>query len=98
MGIITMKEAVNAKFNQSLPDADFELPDFPVIEEESFIDNESFDVDMDEMKADMDRMKNMSYDDWKKMATANDPEMQEMSEEELRQTYDMMQKVIRMGQ
>lgn len=98
MGITTMKEAVNAKFNQSLPDADFELPDFPVIEEESFIDNESFDVDMDEMKADMDRMKNMSYDDWKKMATANDPEMQEMSEEELRQTYDMMQKVIRMGQ
>ena len=97
MGITTSKEAVSAKFNQSLPDSNFNLPDFPVIETESFMDGESFDVDRDEMKADMDGMKNMSYDDWKKMVTADDPEMQDMSEEELRQMYDMMQQVIRMG-
>ena len=98
MGITTVKEATHAKFNQSLPDSSFDLPDFPVIETEGFMGDESFDVDMDEMKADMDRMKSMSYEDWKKMATADDPEMQAMGEEELRQTYDMMQKVIRMGQ
>lgn len=98
MGITTIKEATSAKFNQSLSDSSFDLPDFPVTKEKSFIDNESFDVDMDEMNEDVDRMKNMSYDDWKKMATSNDPEMQAMSEEELRQTYDMMQKMMRMRQ
>ncbi|MBD0778052.1 hypothetical protein HPE56_09625 [Maribacter sp. ANRC-HE7] len=98
MGITTIKEAVSAKFNQSLPNSSFELPDFPVITEESFMDGESFDVDMDEMKENMEFVKNMSYEDWKEMVTADDPEMQAMSEEELRLTYDMIQKAIRMGQ
>ena len=97
-GITTTKVATSAKFNNSVPEARFELPDFPVIEEESFMDNESFDVDMDEMQKDMDRIKGMSYEDWKKMATANDPEMQTMSEEELKQMYNMMQKMIQMRQ
>ena len=98
MGIKTRIVATSAKFNGSVPEARFKLPDFSVIETESFMGNESFDVDMDEMQEDMDRMKNMSYQDWKKLVTADDAEMQAMSEEELKQMYDMMQKMLQMRQ
>jgi len=98
MGIHTLKEATSAKFNLSIPNADFELPDFPIVEEEGFMGDESFEFDEEEMQEGIDRIKDISFEDWKKLATADDPEMQAMSEEELHETYDMIQKMIQMRQ
>lgn len=97
-GIKTDIVAKTAKFNGSIPDMRFDLPDYSVIEEESLMGTESFDVDIDEMEKDMDRVKEMSYEEWRKLATADDPEMQAMSEEDLKQMYDTMQKMIQMRQ
>ncbi len=46
----------------------------------------------------MEKMSKMSFEEWKKMALKDkeDEEIQNMSEEELRQTYNMIQKVIKM--
>jgi len=96
LGITTIKEATNAKFNVSVPDANFKLPDFPIQKMEGYMDNDEYDDELDEMDANMDKIQNLSFKDWKKMATENDEEMREMSDKELRQTYDMIQKMIKM--
>lgn len=96
MGIETLTEATSIKFNVDVPEKNFELPDFPVQESENYLSDEEYKEGMDEMDASMDKIANMSYEDWKKSAVANDEEMRNMSEEELRQTYDMIQKMIKM--
>lgn len=95
LGIKTITEATSAKFDVNVPDANFKLPDFPIQKIEGFMDNDEFDGEMEEMDANMDKIQNLSFKEWKKMATKNDPEMQAMSNEELRQTYDMIQKIIK---
>ena len=96
LGIKTVTEATSAKFNVSVDDSNFNLPAFPIQQQEGFMNNDEYDVDMDEMNDSMDKISKLSFKEWKKMATKNDPEMKEMSDEELRQTYDMIQKMIKM--
>ncbi len=96
MGITTVKEATSAKFNVSIADKHFKLPNYTIQKEEGFMDNEAFEEDMEDMDAKMDEMSKMSFSEWKKLAQENDPEMKQMSDEELKQTYDMMQKMIKM--
>ena len=96
MGIKTVKEAVSAKFNVSVADKHFKLPDFPIQKEAGYRDNEEFEEDLNEMNAAMDKLEKMSFEEWKKVAIAEDEEMKQMSDEELRQNYDMIQKMIKM--
>lgn len=96
MGVKTITEATSAKFNVSVADSNFKLPDFPIQKTDGFMNNEEFDEEMDDMNDKMNKLENMSYEEWKKMAQKNDEEMRQMSEEELRQTYDMIQKMIKM--
>lgn len=96
MGILTISEATSAKFDVSVADKYFELPDFPVQKEEGFMNNEDFQDDMEDMDANMDQLEKMSFEEWKKLAVADDEEMNQMSDEELHQTYDMIQKMIKM--
>lgn len=95
LGITTITEAKTADFEGSVPDNYFKLPDFPIQKEEGFSDNEEYKNDMEDMDANMARMSKMSYAEWKKMALENNEDLQNMSEMELRQTYDMMQKMIK---
>ena len=99
LGITTVKEATSAKFNVSVPNTNFKLPDFPIQKMDGYMDNEEYDDELEEMDANMNKLQNLSYEEWKKMAIENDEEMSEMSDKELRQTYDMLQKMIkaRMG-
>ncbi|WP_111707210.1 hypothetical protein [Lutibacter citreus] len=98
MGITTIKEATSAKFNVNVSDSNFKLPDFPITKEEGFMDNEEYEDDMEDIDANMEMLSNLSFEEWKKMALDDneDEEMQNMSEEELHQTYDMIQKMVKM--
>ncbi len=96
LGIKTLTEAVSVKFNVSVPEDKFKLPNFKMQESEMQFDNSEYEEGMENMDANMDMLSKLSFEEWKKMATKNDPEMEEMSEEELRQTYDMIQKMIKM--
>lgn len=100
LGIKTLTEASSAKFDVSVSDSNFKLPDFPVQKTKGYMDNEEYEDDLDEMNANMDKLSKLSFEDWKKMALADkeDEEMQNMSEEELRETYNMIQKMIKMRQ
>jgi hypothetical protein len=95
MGIKTITEATSIELNVSVPDKNFKLPDFPIQEVDGYMSNETYNNEMEELDKGMEQMQNLSYEEWKKMVTENDPEMQAMSEEELHQTYDMMQKMIK---
>ncbi|NOR27811.1 MAG: hypothetical protein GQ540_04700 [Lutibacter sp.] len=95
-GIRTLTEATSAKFDVSVSDKNFELPDFPIQKTEGFMSNDEFNDELDEMDANMTEIQNLSFEEWKKMATKNDPEMREMSDEELRQTYDIIQKMMKL--
>jgi hypothetical protein len=96
MGITTIKTATSAKFDVSISNSYFELPDFPIVKMEGYQTNEEFDSDMEDMDENIDALKNMSFEEWKKIATENDEEMQNMSDEELRETYNMLQKMLQM--
>ncbi len=96
LGIKTITEATSVQFNISVPDSNFKLPDFPVEKVESYLSNDDYEIEMEEMDENLDQISKMSFKEWKKLATEDDPEMKEMSDEELRQTYDMMQKMIKM--
>ncbi len=49
---------------------------------------------MQDLDANIDQLSKLSFEEWKKMALADqeDEEMQNMSDKELRETYDMMHK------
>jgi len=96
LGIKTITEATSAKFDVSVANSYFELPDFPIQKMEGFMNNDEFNDELEEMDAGMDKIQNLSFEEWKKMATKNDPEMNEMSDEELRQTYEMIQKMMKL--
>ncbi|SDW15017.1 hypothetical protein SAMN05444411_101163 [Lutibacter oricola] len=98
LGVTTSKKATSIKFNISVPDSHFKLPDFPIVKQESFLSNDDIDFDMEDIDANLEKVGKLSYSEWKKMALADkdDEEMQNMSEEELRQTYDMIQKMVKM--
>ena len=98
LGIKTVTEATIAEFDVSVADSNFKLPDYPIQQQESFMNNQEFEGEMGEMDNKMQELSKLSFEEWKKMATKNDPEMKEMSDEELHQTFDMIQKVIKMRQ
>jgi len=107
MGITTITEATSVKFDTKVSDDKFKLPDFEVIEIEDMMggesidemmNNEDFQDDIDDVKENMDALSKMSFKEWKKIAQENDPEMAEMSDKELRQTYDLLQQMIKMRQ
>lgn len=95
LGIKTVTEATSMKFDVSVPDLNFELPDFPIQETENFMNNDEFHNNPNEMIEGMDAMQNLSFEEWKKMVFEGDPEMKNTSDEELRQSYDMMQKMLK---
>ena len=106
MGMKTVTEAVSAKFNVSVPDSKFKLPDFPVQKIDEMFDDEQIDDDTDENIPDdikkkreeeyIKQMQNLSFEDWKKMVQEEDEDAKNMSDEELRQQYDMMKQMLKL--
>jgi len=105
MGITTVTEATSAKFDVKVPDDKFKLPDFEVVEVENMMNGENmndvvnskeFQEDVKEARKNMKKMEKLSFKEWKKMVQQNDPEMKNMSDKELRESYDMMQKMSKM--
>jgi hypothetical protein len=96
MGLTTIKKATSAKFDINVADKYFELPDFLIIKEEGFMNNEEFDMEMEDYSDEIEQLKNMSYEEWKEIATKEDEELRNMSDKELRETYDMMQSMLRL--
>ncbi len=101
MGIKSVTEATDVKFNTKVPDSKFKLPDFEIIEIKNFegindMDEKVSHEDMEEIDKNVEALKKMSFEEWKKIAQKNDPEMAEMSDKELHQTYDMIQKMLKM--
>lgn len=94
MGITSTTLAQSAEFNISVSDAYFKLPDFPIQKQESFSGVQMDEGDWEDMDTEMDRMNKMSFAEWKEVVQQNDEEMSEMSDEELRKTFDMMQKML----
>lgn len=98
MGITTTKEATSIEFNVNVSDSNFKLPDYTIVEQDGLFEDVEIDTDFEDLDKNLDQLKNMSFEDWKKFAQANDEEMINMSESELRETYDMIQKMIKMRQ
>ncbi len=105
MGITTITEVTEVKFDIKVSDDKFKLPDFEIVELETMMgvesidemmNSEEFSDDMEDVKENMDALSKMSFKEWKKIAQKNDPEMAEMSDEELRQTYDMIQQMVKL--
>jgi hypothetical protein len=98
LGIKTVTRATNIRWNVSVPDANFKLPDFPIQKTDTYMSNEDFQADQKEMQEGMDLLQNLSFEEWKKAVIEGDSEMKEASDEELHQTYDMMQKMLKLRQ
>jgi len=98
MGITTITEAIEVNFDSSVSDSKFTLPNFPIKEMESLMGGENMDFDLDDINADLDKISKLSFEEWKKMALADkeDEEMQNMSDEELREMFNMIQKMAKM--
>lgn len=97
MGISTKTEATSVKLDVSVPDDNFNLPDFPIQEIETFMSNDDESpYDAEEMEEGMKMMEGLSFEEYKQMVREGDPEMQDASEEELRYSYDMMQKMLKL--
>ncbi len=105
MGIHTVTKATKAEFDVSVPDSKFKLPDFPVKKMDDMmngqmnsspVNNDIPDDIKKEREAQyMKQMQNMSFEDWKKMVKENDEDAKNMSDEELRQQYDMTKKTLK---
>jgi hypothetical protein len=94
MGITTTTEATSAKFNISVADSNFKLPNFPIEEMENYQSDEDYAKDKAEMKKNAQKMKNMTYSEYKAMILKDDPEAAEMSEEEMKQSYQMFNMML----
>jgi len=94
MGITTINQATEAKFNMSVPDKYFELPDYPIQKMDSYQSDEEYEADQREIKEDAAKLKKMTFDEYKEMLRQNDPESyKEMSEEEMQMSYKLMKKM-----
>jgi len=94
MGITTIKEAIQAKFNIPVSDSDFKLPNFPIIKETNYLSNDVYQAEQQETKVKMKQMQNMTFSEFKKMAK-KDPEMQNMTDEELKQQFKLMKQMLK---
>ncbi len=96
MGIKTVKEAISAKFNTSVADKYFDLPDYPIKKEEGFRNDTEYAEDNAEMKKNAQKISKMSYKEYLKMLKNNDPEeYNSMSEKEKKASYEMMKKMTK---
>ncbi len=95
LGIKTIKEAVSAKFDIPVSDDHFKLPNFKITKQDNIFNDANYQGDMSDMNESLSQMQNMSFEEWKKNVVKYDDELKSMSEDELRQTYDMMQKMIK---
>ena len=95
LGIKTTKEATSAEFNIPVADKYFKLPDFPIQEAEDYQDNDTYDEEMKAMDENMEQLRKMTFTEWKNKYVTYDTNLQAMSDQELHQTYDMIQKMIR---
>jgi len=95
MGITTITEAITAKFDISVADKYFKLPNYPIEEMESYQNDEDYEENQAEMKKNAQKMKNMTYAEYKAMVLKDDPEAAEMSEEEMKQSYQMFKMMIK---
>ncbi len=96
MGITTVKEATNARFNVDVSDKYFQLPDFPIVKEEGYLSDGAYQKNQDEMKNNINHLKKMSFEDFKKTAK-QDPEMKNMTDEELKQQYKLMKQMLNLS-
>ncbi len=95
MGITTLTEATDAKFDVHVPDTYFKLPDFPIEEMPGYQNDADYATDKAEMKQNAQKMKNMTYEEFKAMSIKNDPEAAKMSEKEMKQNYQMFQAMMK---
>jgi hypothetical protein len=100
LGITTTTVATSVKFDINVPEKHFQLPNFPIKKEESFLDNESMDEEMEDMDVKLDQLSKLTYEEWKKMALSDkeNAKMQNMSEVEMHKMYDMMLKMVKAKQ
>ena len=91
MGITTTNEATEAKFNISVPDKYFKLPDYPVQQMPGFQNTPNQSKDM---KQGAEKFRKMSFKQYKAMLQKEDPEaFKNMSENDLKMSYQLMQKM-----
>jgi len=91
MGITTTNEAVEAKFNVSVPDKYFDLPNYPVQQTPGFQNDPNQTKDMKQGAA---QIRKMSFKQYKEMLQKNDPEaFKNMSENDMKMSYRLMQKM-----
>jgi len=95
MGITTTNTATEAKFNIDVPDKYFKLPDYPVQEIQNPLGdnlNDMPDMNDPETKKELEKMKNMSYDEYKKMVLEDEPGT---SEKEIKMGYQLMKAMVK---
>lgn len=93
LGIRRVEEAQNAKFNLNVPQKYFELPNYPVQEIDMGFSMGMTKEEQAEMKQSARKMANMSYKEYKQMLMEEDPEAAQMSEEDIKKSYEMMKKM-----
>jgi hypothetical protein len=94
MGITTTNEATSAEFNKSVPDKYFKLPDYPIEEMPGYQSDEAYKNDKKDMKKGAEMMRKMSFEDYKALLKKNDPQSyKEMTDEEIKMSYNLMQKM-----
>ncbi len=96
MGIHTVQEATEAKFNTDVPDKYFELPNYPIKEEEGYMSDKEYNAEKAETQKKVQKMANMSFEEYKQMLKQNDPEASQMSEQDIKASYEMMKKMAQM--
>lgn len=90
MGITSTTEATSAKFNTSVPDKYFKLPDYPIKKVMGYQNDEEYARDKQEMKKNAQKMKNMTFAEYKAMVLKEEPNA---TDEELKMGYQMMKKM-----
>lgn len=98
MGVKTTQIAVEAEFNKTVNEVHFQLPDFKLIEQEMFDSSDYYEEteeDQVEMKKQAEKMKDMTYEEYKEMLLKEDEEANEMSEDEIKQSYSFFKMAIK---
>lgn len=94
-GVTTTKLATKANFNIAVPNQCFVLPEYPIVSMNGYMDNEETsqpaNSHQEDSKYDLKEMQKMSYEEYKKMVLENDPDAKNMSEQELKQSYELLQ-------
>ncbi len=92
LGIHTVQLATSAEFDVPVSDKFFRLPNFPLQKVDDYLDNGAYENEGQGDEATLEQMSKMTFPEFKTMAK-QDPEMKDMSEEELRQNYNLMKKM-----